>query len=232
MISILLVDDDKTNSLLLKRYLEVEEFDVRYAENGQNGLKIYNTFHPDVILLDVNMPDIDGFEVAKKIRQNDNETLLFFLTDRTEKTDRLHGFELKGNDYIPKPFYPEELILRIRERCAKIEKSSPRYHEFGNIIFDTHLSTITDGTKTIALSDRQTRILEMLAKKFGDVVAREDILHKIWGNDSYANSLALNVQITYIRRALSIDPSLEITSLKKRGYMLKPQQTNISPSIT
>lgn len=221
MIKVLLVDDDRTNSMLLKRFLEVEDFEVRYAEDGQSGLEIYHTFRPDIILLDINMPGIDGFEVARRIRERDNDTLIFFLTDRTEKTDRLHGFTLRANDYIPKPFYPEELVMRIHERCEAIEASSQRYYKIGGSTFDTNLSTITCGDKAASLSARQALILEILASKIGDIVPREYILQTIWGDDSYANSLALNVQITYIRRIISIDPTLEIVSLKKRGYMLR-----------
>lgn len=113
---ILLVDDDVRNSMLLKRYLEVEGFDVTYAPDGTAGWKMYCSSRPDLILLDVNMPGMDGFELARRIREMDRDTLLFFLTDRTERDDRLKGFSLKGNDYIPKPFYPEELTARIRER--------------------------------------------------------------------------------------------------------------------
>lgn len=221
MTKVLLVDDDKPNSMLLKRFLEVENFDVRYAEDGQNGLEIYRTFNPDIILLDINMHGIDGFEVARRIRALDTDTLIFFLTDRTEKTDRLHGFTLRANDYIPKPFYPEELVMRIRERCEAGESSPQRYYKIGDTTFDTNLSSITCGHQAASLSARQTRILEILASKIGNVVPREYILQATWGDDSYANSLALNVQITYLRRLLSIDPSIEIVSLKKRGYMLK-----------
>lgn len=221
MIKVLLIDDDKANSMLLKRYLEVEGFDARYAADGSSGLEIYSSFRPDIILLDINMPGIDGFEVARHIREKDNDTLIFFLTDRTEKIDRLHGFTLRANDYIPKPFYPEELVMRIRERCVAIGASSQRYYTIGNTVLDTNLSTVTCGKKVTPLSARQSQILEMLAARCGDMVAREEILQAIWGNDSYANSLALNVQITYLRRILSADPTLEIASIRRRGYLLK-----------
>ena len=115
-IKILLVDDDLKNSMLLKRFIEAEGYEVIYANNGKVGLEMYRETHPDLILLDINMPELDGFEMARLIRQNDKKVIIFFLTDRTDKVDRLHGFSLKGNDYIPKPFYPEELIAKINER--------------------------------------------------------------------------------------------------------------------
>ncbi|GHV32885.1 hypothetical protein FACS1894177_09300 [Bacteroidia bacterium] len=111
---ILLVDDDFKNSMFLKRFLEQEFDDVTYAENGMTGWECFQSIQPDLILLDVNMPIMDGFELARKIRNCNKNVLLFFLTDRTEKSDRLKGFSLKGNDYIPKPFYPEELIAKMK----------------------------------------------------------------------------------------------------------------------
>ena len=115
-IRILLVDDDRQNSELLRKFLEVEDYEVDYAENGRAGWEMYAANRPDLVLLDINMPEMNGFELARKIREQDRDVLIFFLTDRTEKVDRLKGFDLKGNDYIPKPFYPEELIAKIRER--------------------------------------------------------------------------------------------------------------------
>ena len=115
-IRILLVDDDRQNSELLRKFLEVEGYEVDYAENGRAGWDMYAANRPDLVVLDINMPEMNGFELARKIREQDHDVLIFFLTDRTEKADRLKGFDLKGNDYIPKPFYPEELIAKIKER--------------------------------------------------------------------------------------------------------------------
>ena len=112
----MLVDDDRQNSELLRKFLEVEGYEVDYAENGRAGWEMYAANRPDLVLLDINMPEMNGFELARKIREQDRDVLIFFLTDRTEKADRLKGFDLKGNDYIPKPFYPEELIAKIKER--------------------------------------------------------------------------------------------------------------------
>ena len=115
-IRILLVDDDRQNSEFLRKFLEVEGYEVSYAENGGKGWETFSAIRPDLVLLDVNMPVMNGFELAQLIRERDHDVLIFFLTDRTEKADRLKGFDLKGNDYIPKPFYPEELIAKIKER--------------------------------------------------------------------------------------------------------------------
>ena len=220
-IRILLVDDDRQNSEFLRKFLEVEGYEVTYAENGRKGLEAFSAAKPDLVLLDVNMPVMNGFELARKIREQDRDVLIFFLTDRTEKADRLKGFDLKGNDYIPKPFYPEELIAKIRERFEHRQVSLPSRITIGQTIFDSNLSTIEIDGSVQHLSARQSEILALLVQHLGQTVERETILKTVWGNNSYANSLALNVQITYIRKMLDPDTSISIVSLKKRGYILE-----------
>lgn len=218
-VKILLVDDDVKNSMLLKRFIEAEGYEVVYANNGRVGLELYASEHPDLILLDINMPEMDGFEMARAVRENDRRVIIFFLTDRTEKADRLHGFSLKGNDYIPKPFYPEELLAKIDERLDGIVLNEEIEYHIGSTYFYPNLSSLTFGGETHSLSVRQSEILRLLAENVGKMVERDLILERVWGNVSYANSLALNVQISYLRRSLA-DPSLSIISIKKRGYIL------------
>ena len=217
----MLVDDDCQNSELLKKFLEVEGYEMEYAENGRAGWEMYASSRPDLVLLDINMPLMNGFELARRIREQDRDVLIFFLTDRTEKADRLKGFDLKGNDYIPKPFYPEELIAKIRERFEHRQSSLPTRITIGRTIFDRNLSTIEiDGVQR-HLSVRQSEILTILVQNINKTVERETILQSVWGNNSYANSLALNVQITYLRKLLGADTTISIVSLKKRGYILE-----------
>ncbi|MDO4319265.1 MAG: response regulator transcription factor [Bacteroidales bacterium] len=218
-IKILLVDDDIRNSMLLKRFIEAEGYEVIYANNGVVGIEMYKETRPDLILLDINMPELDGFEMARIIRRNDKRVIIFFLTDRTDKVDRLHGFSIKGNDYIPKPFYPEELIAKINERFESMTVNQDIEYQLGDTIFRPNLLSLTYKGETHSLSVRQTEILQLLAENIGNTVERDIILDKIWGDASYSNSLALNVQITYIRRFLA-DPSVTITSIKKKGYIL------------
>ena len=217
----MLVDDDRQNSEFLRKFLEVEGYEVTYAENGRKGWEAFSAAKPDLVLLDVNMPVMNGFELARLIRERDLGVLIFFLTDRTEKADRLKGFDLKGNDYIPKPFYPEELIAKIRERFEHRQASLPSRIVIGQTIFDSNLSTIEFTGTVQHLSARQSEILTILAQRIGQTVERSYLLEHVWGNDSYANSLALNVQITYIRKMLEPDTSISIVSLKKRGYRLE-----------
>ena len=218
-IKILLVDDDLKNSMLLKRFIEAEGYEVIYANNGKVGLEMYREIRPDLILLDINMPELDGFKMARIIRENDKRVIIFFLTDRTDKVDRLHGFSLKGNDYIPKPFYPEELIAKIGERFESMTVNQDVEYQLGDTVVRPNLSSLTYRGETHSLSVRQTEILQMLAENLGKPVERDSILEKIWGDASYSNSLALNVQITYIRRLIT-DPRVTITSIKKKGYIL------------
>ena len=220
-IRILLVDDDRQNSELLRKFLEVEDYEVDYAENGRAGWEMYAANRPDLVLLDINMPEMNGFELARKIREQDRDVLIFFLTDRTEKADRLKGFDLKGNDYIPKPFYPEELSAKIKERFEHHKSAPSTRMAIGQTIFDRNLSTIEIDGVVQHLSARQSEILTILAQNIGLTVERDIILQSVWGNDSYANSLALNVQITYLRKMLEADTSISIISLKKRVYILE-----------
>ena len=220
-IRILLVDDDRQNSEFLRKFLEVEGYEVSYAENGRKGWETFSAIRPNLVLLDVNMPVMNGFELAQLIREQDRDVLIFFLTDRTEKADRLKGFDLKGNDYIPKPFYPEELIAKIKERFEHHKSAPSTRMAIGQTIFDRNLSTIEIDGVVQHLSVRQSEILAILAQHIGQTVERSYLLEHVWGNDSYANSLALNVQITYIRKMLEPDTSISIVSLKKRGYRLE-----------
>ena len=217
---ILLVDDDLKNSMFLKRFLEEEPFEITYANNGKIAWELFPSFKPDLVLLDINMPEMDGFELAQKIREYDKKVIIFFLTDRTEKSDRLKGFRLKGNDYIPKPFYPEELIAKIKERLENLAESKEEIYKFGNTTFNYSNCCIDYNGVSQHISVRQADILKILALHLNSIVERDYILNNIWGYNSYPNSLSLNVQITYLRKILKADNSISIISLKKKGYIL------------
>lgn len=219
-LKILLVDDDLKNSMFLKKFLEMEDFEVTYANNGEVAWGLFTPLAFNLILLDINMPKMNGFELAEKIRECDKKVIIYFLSDRTEKIDRLKGFSLKGNDYIPKPFYPEVLIAKIKERFEGMVNSEEELYKFGNTIFNYSLCCIEFDENIQKLSLRQADILKILASNIGSIVERDYILDKVWGNNSYSNSLALNVQITYLRKLLNVDTSIAIDSLKKKGYIL------------
>lgn len=223
ILKILFADDDLKYSLVLKRFLEKEGYDVTYTGNGAMALKEYHAVKPDLVLLDINMPELNGFEVAGKIREQDKHTLIFFLSDRSDKNDRLKGFDLKGNDYLSKPFYPEELIARIKERfeIGAPENLKEEVYHLGNTVFNYSTNEIRTGNNKTLITSRQAEILRILAMNKNITVGRDTLLDVVWGNNSYANSLALNVQITYLRKALRNDPGVSIDSISKKGYMIR-----------
>ena len=203
-LKILFADDDLKYSLVLKRFLEREGYEGTYTGNG-------------------NMPGLNGFEVAEKIREQDRHVLIFFLSDRSDKNDRLKGFSLRGNDYLAKPFYPEELIARIKDRfeIGVHESVQEESFHFGNTTFNYTTNEIRTGNNKVLITSRQADLLRILATNLNLAVDRDLLLETVWGTSSYANSLALNVQVTYLRKALHNDPSTGIVSLPKKGYMLR-----------
>lgn len=221
-LKILFADDDLKYSMLLKRFLEKEGYEVTYAGNGSIALEQFPLVKPDLVLLDINMPLYNGFEVAERIREMDKQVLVFFLSDRSDKADRLEGFRLKGNDYIAKPFYPEELIARIKDRFELTHggKVDEEIYTFGNSVFNFNMNEIRTGNSKMLITSRQAELLRILATNINSMVDRDTLLNSVWGTVSYANSLALNVQITYLRKALKNDNRVKIESLMKKGYSL------------
>lgn len=222
MIKILFADDDLKYSMLLKSFFQQHGYDVTYAGNGKKAWEQFPEVKPDLVLLDINMPEMDGYEVAERIRTIDPKVLIFFLTDRTEKNDRLKGFSLKANDYLAKPFYPEELLARIEERFSMNESETieEEVYHFGETTFCYNNNELRTRSSRVLITSRQADILRLLAKNIGNVVSKEMILEAVWGTVSYANSLAVNVQMTYLRHALQHDVTVKIESLKKKGYVL------------
>lgn len=222
-LKILFADDDLKYSLLLKRFLEKEGYEVTYVGNGRMAVEQFPLVRPDLVLLDINMPELNGFEVAARIREADKHVLLFFLSDRSDKADRLQGFSLRANDYLAKPFYPEELIARIRERFAlQLEETvEEEIYRFGNTVFNYSTNELRTASSKVLITSRQADILRLLALNVNNAVPRDQLLEVVWGAVSYANSLALNVQITYLRKALKNDSSVKIESLMKKGYVLR-----------
>ena len=222
MIKILFADDDLKYSMLLKSFLQQHGYDVTYAGNGKKAWEQFPEVKPDLVLLDINMPEMDGYEVAERIRAIDPKVLIFFLTDRTEKNDRLKGFSLKANDYLAKPFYPEELLARIAERFSMNESETieEEVYHFGETTFSYNNNELRTRSSRVLITSRQADILRLLTKNIGNVVSKEMIQETVWGTVSYANSLAVNVQMTYLRHALQHDVTVKIESLKKKGYVL------------
>lgn len=177
MIKILFADDDLKYSILLKSFLQQHGYDVTYAGNGKKAWEQFPEVKPDLVLLDINMPEMDGYEVAERIRAIDPKVLIFFLTDRTEKNDRLKGFSLKANDYLAKPFYPEELLARIEERFSMNESETieEEVYHFGETTFCYNNNELRTRSSRVLITSRQADILRLLAKNIGNVVSKEMI---------------------------------------------------------
>ena len=209
---ILIVEDEVLIREGMSDYLMECGYEVFEAGDGQEALDLFHREAPDLVLLDINMPGLNGFEVAEKIREQDRHVLIFFLSDRSDKNDRLKGFSLRGNDYLAKPFYPEELIARIKDRfeIGVHENVQEESFHFGNTTFNYTTNEIRTGNNKVLITSRQADLLRILATNLNLAVDRDLLLETVWGTSSYANSLALNVQVTYLRKALHNDPSTGI----------------------
>lgn len=230
---ILLVEDDQNFGDVLRSYLEMNDFEVTLATDGEAGLEAFNKDTFDLTITDVMMPKKDGFTMAKEIRGINKEIPIIFLTAKTLKEDVLEGFKLGGDDYITKPFNSEELLFRVKavlRRSAKPEENLEDQREFiiGNYHFDYALRILTykvDGT-TDKLSPKEAQLLRLFCFRINDVLQRSEALTKIWEDDNYFTARSMDVFITKIRKYLSKDDNIEIENIHGNGFRmyLKSQQ--------
>lgn len=229
-INVLLVEDESTLALIIKDTLETQDFIIHTARDGEEGLRMFFSISPDVVVADVMMPRMDGFEMVRRMRRKDNHTPVLFLTARTGTQDVVQGFEIGANDYLRKPFGMQELIVRIKALVGRAyqpseEAETPTQFVIGNYQLDTmreQLVYSSDGSNplTIRLSHRETEILKRLTIHRGDVVSNRDVLIELWGDDSYFNTRSLHVFITKLRHKLAKDNSLQIINVRGVGYKL------------
>lgn len=229
-IKVLLVEDEGTLALIIKDTLESQGFIIRTARDGEEGLQMFFGETPDVVVADVMMPRMDGFEMVRRIRRKDNLTPVLFLTARTETQDVVQGFEMGANDYIRKPFGMQELIVRIKALVGRAYKpveqeEQPTQFVIGNYHLDTvkeQLVYSSDGSdpQPTQLSHRESEILKRLAMHRGEVVDNRDTLIELWGDNSYFNTRSLHVFITKLRHKLAKDDSLRIINVRGIGYKL------------
>ncbi len=230
---ILLVEDDQNFGDVLRSYLEMNDYDVTLATDGESGLEAFKKGTFDLTITDVMMPKKDGFTMAKEIRGVNKDIPIIFLTAKTLKEDVLEGFKLGGDDYITKPFNSEELLFRVKavlRRSAKPEESQEDQREFiiGNYHFDYALRILTykvDGT-TDKLSPKEAQLLRLFCFRMNDVLQRSEALTKIWEDDNYFTARSMDVFITKIRKYLSKDENIEIENIHGNGFRmyLKSQQ--------
>lgn len=221
----LLAEDEIALAKIIKDSLESRhEFQITIASQGNEALEIYHKQKPDILVLDVMMPQMDGFTLAKMIRQIDVRTPIIFLTARSSTDDLVTGFRLGGNDYLKKSFDMEELIVRILallNRPVAVE-DTPQAVVFtiGQYTFHYPHQTLQISDQTETLSHRKAEILRLLCLHANDVLHRKPVLLELWGDDSFFNARSVDVFITKLRKKLKADPSVQIVNIRGIGYKL------------
>ena len=224
---ILIVDDDENIAELISLYLEKEQYDTETAHDGEEALRLYAANKPDVLVADVMMPKLDGFELVRRIRKSDSLTPVIFLTARSAVNDVVHGFEMGANDYLKKPFGMQELIVRIKALLGRACTVSPQPEQatrftIGQYLFDSVLQRLTHvptGNRA-ELSYRESEILRRLCLRPNEVVTSQSLLLELWGDDSFFNNKSLHVFITKLRHRLAQDQTLRIVNVRGIGYKL------------
>ena len=216
------VEDELFLARIVKESLESREFDVIMENDGAKALELFKRSQPDICVLDVMLPNKDGFEIAEEIREINENIPIIFFTAKTQTEDVVRGFAQGGNDYIRKPFSMEELIVRIqnllRLRQDGVKKISSESVRMGKYSFQINRQVSSSGKEQRKLSFRESELLKLLYENRDKVIDRKEILNLLWGNDSFFNSRNLDVYITKLRSYLKDDPSLEIITIKGIGY--------------
>lgn len=220
-IKVLYVEDEGYLGKIVKESLESRGFEVRMEEDGEKVLAAFSQMQPDVCLLDIMLPNKDGFAIAEEIRGLDEKVPILFVTAKSRTEDVVKGFTLGANDYIRKPFSMEELIVRIHN-TFRDKRGNPSFTPeavtIGKFQFRLKKQVLAVGGEERKLSYRESELLKFLYENRDVVIDRRDILNLLWGNDSFFNSRNLDVYITKLRGYLRGDESLEILTIKGVGY--------------
>lgn len=225
-IKILYVEDEPFLGKIVRESLESRSFEIRLVEDGDLVLEAYETFQPDVCVLDVMLPNRDGFSLGREIRSRNPTLPILFLTAKNQTEDVVQGFESGGNDYIRKPFSMEELIARIQNLLHMTrglpapEKNTGAYIAIGRYRFSAQRQELRLDDQVRQLSHRETQLLGILGARPNEAIQRKAILDEVWGNDSFFNSRNLDVYITRLREYLREDDGVQILTLKGVGYRL------------
>jgi DNA-binding response OmpR family regulator len=218
---VLYVEDETFLAKIVSETLESRGFDVVLEEDGGLAMQRFNEAKPDVCLLDIMLPNKDGFAIADEIREKDTEVPIIFLSAKSQTTDVVNGFRLGANDYIRKPFSIEELIVRI-ENVMRNKTTPPvegvEEAQVGQYTFNSRRQTLHHAAEQRKLSYRESELLRLLYENRDKIVERSEILTLLWGSDSFFNSRTLDVYITKLRGYLKHDPAIEIITIKGIGY--------------
>jgi DNA-binding response OmpR family regulator len=226
--SILLVEDDPNLSMVISDYLEMLDYKTKVCKDGEEGLSEFSNGKYDLVILDIMMPKKDGFSVAEDIRKFDDITPIIFLTAKSLKEDKIKGFQVGCDDYIPKPFNTEELSMRIKailKRCMVSKNNYPendiKVFEIGKYSFDYENMLLNADGKEQTLTRKEAALLKLLCVYKNKLLTRETALKSIWGDDDYFIGRSMDVFITKLRKYLKDDPSISITNVHGTGFKLE-----------
>jgi DNA-binding response OmpR family regulator len=218
---ILYVEDEPFLGRIVKESLEVRDFEVRMVTDGKLVQSVFEELHPDICVLDVMLPNKDGYTIAQDIRKLNATIPIIFVTAKTQTEDLIKGFEVGGNDYLRKPFSMEELIVRVNNLLQLTQKLSSGPKEsivVGKFEFAPQRYELRKDGKAKKLSHREAMLLQILAENQNANIDRKTMLLRVWGDDSFFNSRNLDVYITKLRDYLREDSSIEIITIKGVGY--------------
>ncbi|MCR5850088.1 MAG: response regulator transcription factor [Bacteroidaceae bacterium] len=220
---ILLCEDEESLGMLVREYLEAKGYDAELYLDGEAGYRAFMKRKFDMCLLDVMMPKMDGFTLAREIRLVNTEIPIIFLTAKNLKEDILEGFKLGADDYLTKPFSMDELVYRmeaiLRRVRSKEQKNVTRF-QLGRFVFDIQRQVLILDDVQTKLTTKESELLTMLCVHVNDVLERDLALKTIWMDDNYFNARSMDVYITKLRKLLKDDPTIEINNVHGRGYRL------------
>ena len=220
---ILLCEDDENLGMLLREYLQAKGYDAELYLDGDAGYRAFIKGHYDMCLLDVMMPKMDGFTLAKEIRLVNQEVPIIFLTAKNLKDDILDGFKVGADDYLTKPFSMDELVFRMEAIMRRVKgkvKKVQTVYQLGAYTFDTQRQLLTMGDVNTKLTTKESELLALLCAHGNQVLERELALKTIWIDDNYFNARSMDVYITKLRKHLKADPRIEINNVHGKGYRL------------
>ena len=224
---LLIVDDDERIRSLLKQFLIQSDYLVSTAENAEQAGTLLSTIEFDIIILDVMMPGQDGITFTAELRKSKNITPILLLTARGETEDKIKGLEAGADDYLPKPFEPKELLLRInailrRMPDLKKDQMSPKTLNFGNLTYDVTRNELWEGNKQIRLTTTEIHLMKIFTSALGEPISRAELVTSLGKDVSLAQDRAIDVQITRLRRKIEVNPSQPryLQTVRGAGYML------------
>lgn len=222
---LLIAEDDRNLSLVIKDYLTMEGYDVTLCYDGISAWDRFNSAPFDLCILDIMMPELDGFELAGKIRQQNGSIPILFLTARTAQDDKIRGFKTGADDYIVKPFSIEELVLRIGVFLKRnvIQPGQTEVYRLGLYTFNYPNLLLELNNIPRKLTRREADILKILVQQKNQLVKREEILQQLWGSDDYFLGRSLDVFISKLRKLLSDDSRIKIVNFHAVGFKLEIQ---------